>query len=260
MRENNISIDLKSVRIAETLSGKSGIVDLWYYFYELLDNPPLLAAQEALMTPDENARCQNFRFERDRRMFIATRALARTVLSRYAAVAPAEWRFAIGEHGKPRIADPDVTPRIYFNLANTPGLVVCAVSIAHELVGVDVERIDRKLEVLELGERYFSPSEFRALQALPSPEQPRRFLAIWTLKESYIKARGVGLSQPLDQFSFLLDKDEIGVTFDQKLPDDAARWRFALMDAPPHHIIAVGADTGGAPLSLRAAHIVPLGE
>jgi 4'-phosphopantetheinyl transferase len=258
VRKDEISVDQSSVRTAETLSGKCGIVDLWYYFYELSDDLALLAAQEALMTPDEFARCQNFRFERDRRMFVATRALARTVLSRYAAVAPGDWRFAIGEHGKPRIANPKVTPRIYFNLANTPGLVVCAVSIAHELVGVDVERIDRKLEVLGLGERYFSPSEFRALKGLPSTEQPRRFVILWTLKESYIKARGVGLSQPLDQFSLLLDQDEIGVTFDQKLPDDATRWKFALLDAPPHHMIAVGADTGGAPLSLRTAHTVPL--
>ncbi len=79
-------------------------------------------------------------------VYVATRALVRTVLSRYATVAPGEWRFAIGEHGKPRVANLDVTPSIYFNLANTAGLVVCAVSVAHELIGVDVERTDRKLE------------------------------------------------------------------------------------------------------------------
>jgi len=71
-------------------------------------------------------------------------------------------------------------------------------------------------------------------------------------------ARGSGLALPLDQFSFLLDQEGIGMAFDESLADDATRWRFALLDEPPHYMIAVGVDTGGAALSLRAAHIVPL--
>jgi 4'-phosphopantetheinyl transferase len=258
VREEGISIENPSVCIAETLSGKRGIVDLWYYFHELIDDAALFAAQEALMTPDEYARWRSFHFEPDRRAFVATRALVRTVLSRYAAVAPREWRFVTGKHGKPRVAHPDVTPCIYFNLANTLGLVVCAVSVAHESIGVDVERIDRKPEILDLADRYFSHYEALTLRALPSSERLRRFVAIWTLKESYVKARGLGLTQPLDQFSFLLDQEEIGVSFDERTPDDATHWRFALLDSSPHYMIAVGADTGGAPLSLRTAHIVPL--
>jgi 4'-phosphopantetheinyl transferase len=191
-------------------------------------------------------------------LFLATRALVRTVLSSYAAVAPADWRFTTGEHGKPRVADPAVGPPIHFNLANTPGLVVCAVSLVHELIGVDVERIDREVEIAGLVERYFSPAEVRALLALPASERSRRFFAYWTLKESYIKARGLGLALPLDRFSFLVDDNAISVVFDARVADDATRWRFELLEAPPRHIIAVGVDTGGAALSLRAAHVMPL--
>jgi 4'-phosphopantetheinyl transferase len=258
VREEGISIEYPSVCIKETLSGKGGIVDLWYYFHEQIDDAALLAAQEALMTLDEHARYRSYHFEHDRRMFVATRALVRTVLSRYAAVAPSEWRFLPGKYGKPRVAHPDVAPPIYFNLANTLGLVVCALSVAHESIGVDVERIDRKTEILDLADRYFSHSEVRALRALPSSERLRRFVAIWTLKESYIKARGLGLSLPLNLFSFFVDKGDIGVTFDEKLKGDATHWRFALLDYLPDHTIAVAAETGGAPLSLRTAHIVPL--
>lgn len=247
-----------AVSIAETLACGPGIVDLWYYFHEGIDDAELFAAHEALMTPDERERYGNFRFERDRRLFLATRALVRTVLSSYAAVAPAEWRFAAGEHGKLRVAHPTVTSPIHFNLANTPGLVVCVVSVAHELIGVDVERIDREGETVGLAERYFSPSEVRALRALPDSEQPRRFFAYWTLKESYVKARGLGLALPLDRFAFRLDDGAISIAFDGRWADDATRWRFALLEAPPLHMIAVGADTGGAALSLRAAHVVPL--
>jgi len=142
------SIDqLRAVSVAETLASEKGIVDLWYYFYEGTDTE-LLASQEALLTPDELERSGSFRFERDRRLFLATRVLVRTVLSNYSEVSPDGWRFARNEYGKPFINAPTVTPVIHFNLANTPGLVVCALSVAHEAVGIDAERIDREVEAL----------------------------------------------------------------------------------------------------------------
>jgi 4'-phosphopantetheinyl transferase len=55
---------------------------------------------------------------------------------------------------------------------------------------------------LALVDQFFAPSEVSALRALPEPLQPSRFLALWTLKEAYVKARGLGLSIPLDQFGF----------------------------------------------------------
>ncbi len=134
---------------------------------------------------------------------------------------------------------------------------MCAVSVAHELVGVDAERIDAPVEALGLSERYFSVSEASRLRALPASEQLARFFAYWTLKESYIKARGLGLTLPLGQFSFRVEH-EIGVEFDEGFADDTSLWRFALLDAPPQHVIAISAKTGGAALSLRRHDVVPL--
>ncbi len=236
---------------------RPGIVDLWYYYYEDVEDEELLAAHDALMTSDERERHGRFIFDKDRRLFLATRALVRTVLSNYAAVAPADWRFAAGEHGKPYIDSPAVNPSLHFNLANTRGLVVCAVSVAHDTIGVDAERIDRMAETLKIADRYFCPSELRTIQAFPAAEQPRSFFDHWTLKESYIKARGEGLAIPLDQFSFRIG-DEIAIHFDQRLADDASRWRFALLDTTTQHVIAVGVNTGGHALSLSATQVVPL--
>ena len=251
------SIDqLRAVSVAETLASEKGIVDLWYYFYEGTDTE-LLASQEALLTPDELERSGSFRFERDRRLFLATRVLVRTVLSNYSEVSPDGWRFARNEYGKPFINAPTVTPVIHFNLANTPGLVVCALSVAHEAVGIDTERIDREVEAIELADRYFSSSEASRLRASPTPERLELFFAYWTLKESYIKARGLGLTLPLSQFSFRIE-NEISVEFDAGLDDDPSLWRFALLAAPPHHMIAISVKTGGAALSMRATRVVPL--
>jgi len=76
--------------------------------------------------------------------------------------------------------------------------VVCVVSVAHQPLGVDAARIDRETDNIPLPERYFSASEVRGLRALPLCEQAQSFFAYWTLKESYVKARGLGLLLPLD--------------------------------------------------------------
>jgi 4'-phosphopantetheinyl transferase len=248
--------ELPVVSVPETLAGGPGIVDLWYWDDEDLAGA-LRAAHAAFMTTEERDRYRGFRFERDRRLFLATRMLVRTVLSRYASVAPADWRFAAGVHGKPYVAHPRLTPSIHFNLANTSGLVACVVSVAHEAIGVDVERVRELADAMPLAERYFAAPEIQALRALPVAEQPRRFVAYWTLKESYIKARGLGLALPLDQFSFSVADGSIEVAFDDRLADVPTRWRFSLLDISPQHVLAVGADTGGAPLSLRVARIAP---
>ena len=104
-----------------------------------------LDAYRRLLTADEHERMARFVFERDRRAFLLTRALVRTTLSRYAAVAPADWRFIANVHGRPEILDrPEGVPDLRFNISHTDGLIACAVTIGRE-VGVDVENIGRQL-------------------------------------------------------------------------------------------------------------------
>jgi len=243
----------------DTLRGTAGTVDIWCFFYREVQDPELLAAYAALLTPAEKARHDRYIFEHDRLQFLATRAAVRTVLSRYADVRAEDWRFTEGSHGKPRVDAPLATPPLHFNLSNTPGLVVCAVSVAHAELGVDVECIERRGETVIIARDYFAPLEVRDLLALPLADQRQRFFAYWTLKESYIKAKGLGLALPLEQFAFVLeDGNDVRVIFDARLDDDASLWRFVLLDASPRHIVAIGVNTGGAPLSLRAASFVPL--
>ncbi len=250
---------LPPVAPADTLAALPGVVDLWCFMYERVDEPSLFASYDELMAPDERARHRRFRFERDRHMFLATRALVRTALSHYADVAPADWRFATGERGKPEIAAPATKRPIRFNLSNTRGLVVCAVSVACRAVGVDTEILDGPGDKVSLANRCFSPHEVHALRCLPAADQQARFFSYWTLKESYVKARGLGFALPLDQFSFRLDDGpDIRITLDPRLSDDPSRWRFALYRASSRHLIAVAADTAGATLSLRATCYIPL--
>jgi 4'-phosphopantetheinyl transferase len=213
---------------------------LWIVRPDDVRDPGLLRRYDGLLTEDERKKCARFRFEEHRHACLVTRALVRTVLSRYAEVDPTAWRFVTNEHGRPEIDEPREARWLRFNLSHTKGLVVCLVARDRE-VGVDVEDRTRKGELLDVAERYFSPSEARALRALPQEEQLDRFFFYWTLKESYIKARGMGLAIPLSRFSFDLDAragSGIRVDFDPELHDDPHRWQFSAMSYGRRYAVA----------------------
>src|SRR4029079_12674877 len=92
---------------------------------------------------------------------------------------------------------------------------------------------------LEVAERFFAPAEAEAVRAAPAAEQVERFFTFWTLKESYAKARGLGLSLPLRQFAFTLGGPAPRVSFDPALEDTGAAWTFFSWRATPEHRAAV---------------------
>jgi 4'-phosphopantetheinyl transferase len=197
----------------------------------------------SLLNADEHARYERFIPPRTKLEFLITHALARTELSRFADVRPEEWRFKTGSHGRPEI-DGDIVRELGFNLSNTRGLVACAVTRGAD-VGVDVEDTTLKRQTVEVAERFFSPEEVKALRSLPSELQRDRFFDYWTLKESYIKARGLGLAIPLERFSFHLNPGEpIRIELDPSLGDDARTWRFWLDRPTQAHRLAVALRCG----------------
>jgi 4'-phosphopantetheinyl transferase len=115
---------------------------------------------------------------------------------------------------------------------------VCLVARERE-IGVDVEDIERRGETVAIADRFFSAAAVAALHASPEASRRERFFDYWTLKEAYIKARGMGLAIPLDHFSFLIEMGKpIRIEFDPRLPDDAASWQFAQLRVAPRHLIS----------------------
>jgi 4'-phosphopantetheinyl transferase len=225
-------------------------LSLWCAYPDDLLTEEAAEACAALLSEDERARWQRFRFERHAREFLATHALARTALSHYHPLAPQAWRFQVNAHGKPA-TDPECGLR--FNLSNSVGLVVCL--IAHGVnVGVDVEPYDRSDKILELAPEVFSPGELAELGELGGDEQLQRGLSLWTLKEAYIKARGMGLALPLKKFSFLFDGVEgLRLELDPSLDDDAGRWQFCLLEHRGHRIALITERTAGQVLEVWEA-------
>ena len=201
---------------------------------EAIDDPALLERYGALLDAEERARHARFHFARDAHTFLIAHALVRTALSQFADVPPSEWRFRTNAYGRPDVEISAGTLR--FNLSHCRGLAACIV-VAGMDCEVDVEEICAAGDLRDLATRYFSPSEVAALRACPPESTADRFFSLWTLKEAYIKARGLGLSLPLDRFSFNCG-DAISVTFDAEIADNPAAWAFTLSQQTPKHFLA----------------------
>ena len=238
----------------EAVAGPAAVVPLpdpeahlWLARPAAFTDPAQLDRLRAMLTDEERARTDRYRFARDLRTSLVTRALVRLTLSRYCEVPPARWRFRTNRHGRPEIASP--ASRLRFNVSHTEGLVVCLVSWGREL-GVDAESLRRERRWLDLAERFFAPAEARALREVPAARRALRFLEYWTLKESYVKARGRGLTLPLSGFRFDLPAPAaagIRVSFTPAVDDDPARWQFSLDRVGPDHLVATAIDRAGAP-------------
>jgi 4'-phosphopantetheinyl transferase len=205
----------------------SSQIHLWLAWLGEITDPRQLAEYRSLLSEEELAKQARFHFERDRHRYLVTRAMVRMVLSRYADVGPRDWRFSVNGYGKPSIDAAHTKARgIEFNLSHTDGLAVLGVTRGRA-IGVDVENVRARELDIELADTFFALAEVMALRALPSEQQNDRFFDYWTLKESYIKARGMGLAISLASFAFFLeDPARIRLTIAPFLQDSADRWLF----------------------------------
>lgn len=151
------------------------------------------AHDAALLTADERARAQRYRFERDRARYVAARAALRRLLASYVGIEPAALAFvADGSEGKPGLALPGAPA---FNLAHSGDCALLAVA-AMPRVGIDLE-IERPIADVEvLASQYFTDAERDAVRTAGDAAQ-RAFLRVWTRKEAVLKAVGRGLTADL---------------------------------------------------------------
>jgi 4'-phosphopantetheinyl transferase len=223
------------------LSLAPGDVHVWCLAAAEFDDPALLARLDALMTPDERARQQRLIRPTDRHLQRLARALVRVLCSSYGGLPPADWRYGTGPRGKPFLVGPEVPLPLSFNLSHTDGMVAAAFTLDAE-VGVDVERLDRRPAELDVARRFFAPAEVAALEAAPETDRQELFFAFWTLKEAYIKARGLGLSIPLSKVAFDVLSDPPRVSFAPPIDDRPDRWQFIRHAPGARHRLAAAVD------------------
>lgn len=203
-----------------------------------ITDPDLLAGYEALLSAEERVRRDRFHFARHRHQFLVARALIRTTLTRYCLnVPPADWRFETNDYGRPHVAGAGAG-LLDFNLSHTEGRIVLAVSRSSR-PGVDIERADRADSFLDIADGFFTAGEVSSLNGLPSAERKARFLALWTMKEAYIKSRGMGLSIPLQDFAISFGPNGPSISFADGVADDPSRWQLFQLDGGQDYILSL---------------------
>lgn len=219
-------------------------IHVWVAFDREFQGDSLLERLSGLLEPEERERAARMRARDLPRQHVVTRALQRLALSRYVSeVPPGDWRFVTSAHGKPGLSAAFGVHGIHFNVAHTSRLVAMAIG-RHEMLGIDVETVNRRAP-LSVAPRYFTQDEADALAALPVDEQFPRFFALWTLKESWLKATGAGFAGGLDSVSFAFGDATRARGFHLR-DDDAAAWQFWQASPSDEHLLALGVRSAGA--------------
>lgn len=172
-----------------------GQVHVWCIRLDVSDK--IVRRLNEVLFHDELVRAARFVFERDRRRFVVAHAALRSVLGQYLDCESANIRFDYGAYGKPYLSDR--IDSLSFNLSHSDELALLGVARGRE-IGIDIERLDRRINIFEVADQFFTPKEIAAIRAAVHDRQHLRFLEFWTRKEAYLKALGKGLAIPLNQF------------------------------------------------------------
>ncbi len=210
-----------------------GEVQVWRFALER--SAEETAWLEALLDPAERDRARRFRFPADQDRYIVGRGMLRLLLAQQVGQAPDQLRIGYEAAGKPKLIDHP----LQFNLAHSGGLGLLAVT-RKETVGVDVEWMRPSIEIESIAGRYFAPDEQTLLGSLPGPERVTGFFRVWTRKEAYMKATGMGLYMPLEKFAVL--PAPAGRALRLRLnetPAEAARWGLRDLELPPGYVGAL---------------------
>ncbi len=190
----------------------------------------------------ERFRLEKLKDDDAQRQYLVAHVLLRTSLSYIHPLKPSEWRFGRTTSGQPVIRYPQSIAPLFFSLSHTRSLVVCAVSPAYR-VGVDTEKIENSLDISELVPHVFSEYEREWLQCDEVPVRLRRFYQLWTLKESLLKAVGVGLKLPPSHISFRFSDASPELS---QLPAEfghRGEWTFRIFEPTQAHICALTVET-----------------
>lgn len=191
----------------------------------------------------------------DRRRFIAARARLRQVVGHYLGTPPGDVLFQSNPFGKPALADGSA--RLQFNLSHAEVWALIAVGRDRSL-GIDIEPVNA-VRCEDLAPLVLTPREQEELALYPPNERHNAFLRGWTRKEAYVKARGEGLSLPLDRFDVPLAAKKIGMLIDTARDTETqGQWRVYPINLLPGHIAALVVE--GQPVLLGCRRWPNLGD
>lgn len=185
-----------------------------------------------------------FHFSVDRHRFIVAHGVLRLLLAGYLKRDANDLGFITNEFGKPSLVSGQ-GEHLKFNLSHSHSLGLFAFARNRE-IGVDVERVQPEFAALPVARYFFAPEEVSELQLLDPKLRVAGFFNCWTRKESYIKARGMGLSLSLDSFQVSLSPGSPAVLMrDRSNPAETRRWQLRHLSPAAGYVASIAVEGTG---------------
>ncbi|WP_196161772.1 4'-phosphopantetheinyl transferase superfamily protein [Reinekea sp. G2M2-21] len=212
------------------------MVDLYYLKPSEVTYEKTLLNLTSIISNEEKFTISQFRRGRDRHSALVTRAVTRLLLSKYISAKPEDLVFSKVKNGKPILFDSDCEVR--FNLSHTSDCVVWAITSGKD-VGIDIEIVNGANDMRELWTNIFTPQECAYIESFSSGNRACAFFDLWTLKESFLKATGEGLSVSLGSFEFGV-KDGCYTLINSHLKNITTQnYFFRSLSIPPNYRVAI---------------------
>ena len=188
---------------------------------------------------EEQVRATGFIFEKDRDRFIITHWALRCILASLLNISPKQLNFKKNPFGKPELSNLPLQNLIDFNLSYSKDIALIAVS-HKRAIGVDIEYTGAEFNFDEIASANFTQEEIACLNQFQLPLRKEFFFRIWNGKEAYIKARGLGLSLPLNTFSAIPSLDSIKYKLEiHDHPGESDFWFLRSFDTKPGYTSAI---------------------
>jgi len=213
---------------------------------EILEHPARASRLSAMLSANERETLERLPPGAARRDYLGAHALARETIAEHVGAEPERLLIRSSPWGRPELIAPTTHPRLRFSLSHADGIALCAVTRGGA-VGADVESLRHVgPDPLGVAATICSEREREILLATPAPLRTERFLSLWTLKEAFAKATGLGFRLDLERITVRLGPARAAeLEFDHGGGAEASLWRFASKSLEPHHVAAVA--VRGAP-------------
>lgn len=205
-----------------------------------------------LLSPDEVAKANKFRFPIHRRRYIAARGILRQLLGNYLQISPSKLKFDYGDRGKPRLSNLEHSTPLQFNVSHSQEYALYGLTY-HDPIGVDLEYIRKMPDAVKIAQRFFSSREYELIKSTVGKEQQILFFTLWTAKEAYLKAIGTGLAGDLSSIGLEVSPSGL-ITGTGKEDRAMADWSFYPCLPAMDYTGAIAVQTNKSPKKIEFWH------